>query len=220
MPVIKFCERDGQSGEVIYSTPKDLKNLLFYIFRSDKTYSDTARKRNFGYRGPYGGCEPFYFPREYETDPDMIYEIMMFTINAFPSSHKISLVKHRIVSFSAALGLFPQDLDSLGRKIALFYASYGHTAAYSIHADKYNIHIHIAVNNISYLTGNQLNISFEYNGLMTICNGFESGILDDPDFQESRERILYGDLKYTADVGLSAREQIRTNSKTVRNFPF
>ena len=212
MCVIEFLE-NCQPGEIKYSSPDDLLRLLSYMYRSDKTFSDSVRKKNTAYDGPYCGCEPFFFPKEYETDPDMVYEVMMFTIGAFPRSHAVSLVKHRIVSFHASTGLLPQDLDTLGRQIAQFYANRGHIAAYAVHADTYQTHIHVAVCNVSYLTGNQLRISYEYNILSAMCNEYEDRLMDDPGFRENRERILFGEPCYTANIGLTAREQIRANGK-------
>ena len=81
-----------QPGEIKYSSPDDLLRLLFYMYKTDKTFSDSVRKKNTAYDGPYCGCEPFFFPREYETDPDMVYEVMMFTIGAFPRSHAVSVL--------------------------------------------------------------------------------------------------------------------------------
>ena len=74
MCIIELLE-NCQPGEIKYSSPDDLLRLLSYMYRSDKTFSDSVRKKNTAYDGPYCGCEPFFFPREYETDPVMVCEV-------------------------------------------------------------------------------------------------------------------------------------------------
>lgn len=116
-----------------YETSEDLKHLLQYILRLDKTAEDSQRANTI--TNTLAGCQPAMIPNEYLCDPSAVYNLMLFEVRR---RHKgiPQFAKHRIVSFAATDCILPQDVVSLAERIASIYAKKGYITAYGIHADK------------------------------------------------------------------------------------
>jgi len=217
MPVVKFIQDDDPLS---FTTKEDLLHLLAYMYRFDKSEMDTVRTFN-PFEGYCSGCEPFFFPKEFEHDYESVFQFMMLHNIAFPHLGK-KIVRHRMVSFASSDLILPQDLDPLGREIALFYKDNGFIAAYAVQADHENAHIHIAVNNASYYDGHLFSIPFEFNHLSHLAqqwySKYEAMLDHDTVGRERREGILYGyTLKY-GQIPLSAAEQIKLNSGRMKSY--
>lgn len=115
-----------------YETLEDLKRLLHYILRLDKTAEDSQRANTV--TNTLAGCQPAMIPNEYLCDPSSVYHLMLFEVRR---RHKgiPQFAKHRIVSFAATDCILPQDVVSLAERIASIYAKKGYITAYGIHAD-------------------------------------------------------------------------------------
>ena len=146
-----------------YETLEDLKRLLHYILRLDKTAEDSQRANTI--TNTLAGCQPAMIPNEYLCDPSAVYHLMLFEVRR---RHKgiPQFAKHRIVSFAATDCILPQDVVSLAERIASIYAKKGYITAYGIHADRFNVHIHFAVMQYRF----KHRICFIFNGnLSGIC---------------------------------------------------
>lgn len=112
-----------------YETLEDLKRLLHYILRLDKTAEDSQRANTI--TNTLAGCQPAMIPNEYLCDPSSVYHLMLFEVRR---RHKgiPQFAKHRIVSFAATDCILPQDVVSLAERIASIYAKKGYITAYSI----------------------------------------------------------------------------------------
>ena len=141
-----------------YETLEDLKRLLHYILRLDKTAEDSQRANTI--TNTLAGCQPAMIPNEYLCDPSAVYNLMLFEVRR---RHKgiPQFAKHRIVSFAATDCILPQDVVSLAERIASIYAKNGYITAYGIHADRFNVHIHFAVCAVSFQTQNMFHIQWE-----------------------------------------------------------
>lgn len=116
-----------------YESLEDLKRLLQYILRLDKTAEDSQRANTI--TNTLAGCQPAMIPNEYLCDPSSVYYLMLFEVRR---RHKgiPQFAKHRIVSFAATDCILPQDVVSLAERIASIYAKNGYITAYGIHADQ------------------------------------------------------------------------------------
>ena len=98
-----------------YETLEDLKRLLHYILRLDKTAEDSQRANTI--TNTLAGCQPAMIPNEYLCDPSAVYNLMLFEVRR---RHKgiPQFAKHRIVSFAATDCILPQDVVSLAERIS------------------------------------------------------------------------------------------------------
>ena len=200
-----------------YETLEDLKHLLQYILRLDKTAEDSRRANTI--TNTLAGCQPAMIPNEYLCDPSAVYNLMLFEIRR---RHKEipQFAKHRIVSFSATDYILPQDVVSLAERIASIYAQKGYITAYGIHADNVNVHIHFAVCAVSFQTQNMFHILWEAERKMLVAvtnqwkSEFDVMLQNNIQMRQAREAALYGDdyIKY-GNAPLTAKEQIKQNRK-------
>lgn len=198
-----------------YKDENALFDLLAYVFRPDKTLEDSVRN-NVPYSHIFMGCEPFFNPdKEEEHNVLSVYQAMLAVNSMFPRRCK-TLAKHRIVSFSCAELIIPQDADELGRSIAYFYAAHGYIAAYAVHSDDDNVNLHVVINTTSYIDGRGFGIPYEYKNLEAITNHWYQRhyyrIDHSKRFCDYREKILYGEPVY-GNNAVFCKDQIRNNSK-------
>ena len=190
-----------------YETLEDLKRLLHYILRLDKTAEDSQRANTI--TNTLAGCQP-------------VYHLMLFEVRR---RHKgiPQFAKHRIVSFAATDCILPQDVVSLAERIASIYAKKGYITAYGIHADRFNVHIHFVVCAVSFQTQNMFHIQWEseWNMLVTVTNQwkseFDEMLQNNIQMRQSREAALYGDdiVRY-GSISLTAKGQMNQNKKSKR----
>ena len=73
-----------------YETLEDLKRLLHYILRLDKTAEDSQRANTI--TNTLAGCQPAMIPNEYLCDPSSVYHLMLFEdIKVFRSLQNTAL---------------------------------------------------------------------------------------------------------------------------------
>ena len=189
-----------------YETLEDLKRLLHYILRLDKTAEDSQRANTI--TNTLAGCQPAMIPNEYLCDPSSVYHLMLFEVRR---RHKgiPQFAKHRIVSFAATDCILPQDVVSLAERIASIYAKKGYITAYGIHADRFNVHIHFAVCAVSFQTQNMFDIQWK--------SEFDEMLQNNIQMRQSREAALYGDdiVRY-GSISLTAKGQMNQNKKSKR----
>lgn len=189
-----------------YETLEDLKRLLHYILRLDKTAEDSQRANTI--TNTLAGCQPAMIPNEYLCDPSSVYHLMLFEVRR---RHKgiPQFAKHRIVSFAATDCILPQDVVSLAERIASIYAKNGYITAYGIHADRFNVHIHFAVCAVSFQTQNMFHIQWK--------SEFDEMLQNNIQMRQSREAALYGDdiVRY-GSISLTAKGQMNQNRKSKR----
>lgn len=156
-----------------YETSEDLKHLLQYILRLDKTAEDSQRANTI--TNTLAGCQPAMIPNEYLCDPSAVYHLMLFEVKRRQKG-TTQFAKHRIVSFAATDCVLPQDVVSLAERIASIYAKNGYITAYGIHADRFNVHIHFAVCAVSFQTQNMFHIQWEAERkmLVSVTNQWKS----------------------------------------------
>jgi len=203
-----------------YETLEDLKRLLQYILRLDKTAEDSRRVNTI--TNILAGCQPAMIPNEYLCDPSAVYNLMLFEVRR---RHKgiSQLAKHRIISFAATDCILPQDVVSLAERIASIYAQKGYITAYGIHADNVNVHIHFAVCGVSFQTQNMFHIQWEAERKMleTVTNQWKSEfdvmLQNNIQMRQAREAALYGDdiVRY-GSIPLTAKGQMIQNRKSKR----
>lgn len=189
-----------------YETLEDLKRLLHYILRLDKTAEDSQRANTI--TNTLAGCQPAMIPNEYLCDPSSVYNLMLFEVRR---RHKgiPQFAKHRIVSFAATDCILPQDVVSLAERIASIYAKNGYITAYGIHADRFNVHIHFAVCAVSFQTQNMFHIQWK--------SEFDEMLQNNIQMRQSREAALYGDdiVRY-GSIPRTAKGQMIQNKKSKR----
>ena len=189
-----------------YETLEDLKRLLHYILRLDKTAEDSQRANTI--TNTLAGCQPAMIPNEYLCDPSSVYHLMLFEVRR---RHKgiPQFAKHRIVSFAATDCILPQDVVSLAERIASIYAKKGYITAYGIHADRFNVHIHFVVCAVSFQTQNMFHIQWE--------SEFDEMLQNNIQMRQSREAALYGDdiVRY-GSIPRTAKGQMIQNRKSKR----
>ena len=189
-----------------YETLEDLKRLLHYILRLDKTAEDSQRANTI--TNTLAGCQPAMIPNEYLCDPSSVYHLMLFEVRR---RHKgiPQFAKHRIVSFAATDCILPQDVVSLAERIASIYAKNGYITAYGIHADRFNVHIHFAVCAVSFQTQNMFHIQWK--------SEFDEMLQNNIQMRQSREAALYGDdiVRY-GSISVTAKGQMIQNKKSKR----
>lgn len=61
-----------------YESLEDLKRLLHYILRLDKTAEDSQRANTI--TNTLAGCQPAMIPNEYLCDPSSVYNLMLFEV--------------------------------------------------------------------------------------------------------------------------------------------
>ena len=200
-----------------YETLEDLKHLLQYILRLDKTAEDSQRANTI--TNTLAGCQPAMIPNEYLCDPSAVYHLMLFAVRRRQKG-TTQFAKHRIVSFAVTDCILPQDVVSLAERIASIYAKNGYITAYGIHADRFNVHIHFAVCAVSFQTQNMFHIQWEAERKMLVSvtnqwkSEFDEMLQNNIPMRQSREAALYGDdIVLYGSVPITAKGQMVQNRR-------
>lgn len=161
MPIIKFV---NESEKIEYPTEQDVCSLLCYAFAPQKTIMNDNQ---------FVGCKPFGFPFWYMRNPLAVHQFMEFN-HKRQFKHRKDLAKHRVISFSKEENPLIATLKVIAERIVSFYADNGYIAAYAIHFDTENTHIHVIVDTISYENLNKFHMSFQYerNQINRILNDY------------------------------------------------
>ena len=96
-----------------YETLEDLKHLLQYILKLDKTAEDSQRANTI--TNTLAGCQPAMIPNEYLCDPSSVYHLVLFEVRR---RHKgiPQFAKHRIVSLRSNRLYFATGCSISSRK--------------------------------------------------------------------------------------------------------
>ena len=161
MPIIKFV---NESEKIEYPAEQDVCSLLCYAFDPQKTIINDSQ---------FVGCKPFGFPFWYMRNPLAVHQFMEFN-HKRQFKHRKDLAKHRVISFSTEENPLIATLKVIAERIVSFYADNGYIAAYAIHFNTKNPHIHIIVDTISYENLNKFHMSFRYewNQINEILNDY------------------------------------------------
>ena len=150
MPVI---ESINQKYPRAYAFPQDVKNLLCYIAKPDAT-----------------AYPPFSCQHLIGAMPDIISadqpgawkraaRLFFHQLELYPKQG--CLMQHRVISFSSEESQDPVMAFCLAKEVAAFYFERGYISFFGVHQDTNNIHIHIAVSNISWKDGSYFFICSE-----------------------------------------------------------
>lgn len=165
MPVIKFVNEENKER---YDTEESVYNLIYYIFNECKTTCDDVRP---GYAiGDFAGCSHFFGPEYWQIRPDIVVG-QMIANNCAYGKREFNLLKHRIISFSNDECVVPHEALKLAKHIADAYGE-NYITAYGIHLDSKSIHIHLAVDCISWKDGKRFSVSYEYRWISAMVQGW------------------------------------------------
>ena len=168
MPVI---ESINQKYPRAYAFPQDVKNLLCYIAKPDAT-----------------AYPPFSCQHLIGAMPDIISadqpgawkraaRLFFHQLELYPKQG--CLMQHRVISFSSEESQDPVMAFCLAKEVAAFYFERGYISFFGVHQDTNNIHIHIAVSNISWKDGSYFFICSElallYSGINEWYQNYMSG---------------------------------------------
>ena len=142
MPVI---ESINQKYPRAYAFPQVVKNLLCYIAKPDAT-----------------AYPPFSCQHLIGAMPDIISAVQpgawkraarlfFHQLELYPKQG--GLMQHRVISFSREESQDPMMAFCLAKEVAAFYFYRGYLSFFGVHTDTDNLHIHIAVSNISWKDG-------------------------------------------------------------------
>ena len=88
-------------------------------------------------------------------------------------------MQHRVISFSSEESQDPMMAFCLAKAVASFYFDRGYLSFFGVHTDTDNLHIHIAVSNISWKDGSYFFIFGEtallYSGINEWYQNYMSG---------------------------------------------
>ena len=170
MPVIESINQK-YSGSCPYAFPQDMKNLLSYIAELNAT------------EYPPHSCQHLI-----GATPDIISAdqpgawkraAMLFRHQLALYPKQGSLMQHRVISFGNEESQDPMMAFCLAKEVAAFYFERGYISFFGVHMDTNNIHIHIAVSNISWKDGSRFFICNElpllYSGINEWYQNYMSG---------------------------------------------
>ena len=136
-----------------YAFPRDVKNLLRYIAKPDAT-----------------AYPPFSCQHLIGAVPDIVSadqpgawkraaSLFLHQLELYPKQG--CLMQHRVISFSREESQDPVMAFCLAKEVAAFYFERGYLSFFGVHMDTDNLHIHIAVSNISWKDGSYFFICSE-----------------------------------------------------------
>lgn len=85
---------------------------------------------------------------------------------------KRNLLKHRIISFHRWDCILPDEAFNLAAYVSQAYGE-RYITAYGVHVDTNNVHIHLAIDTISWKDGSRFDISFELKWLRSMISSWE-----------------------------------------------
>lgn len=208
---IEFLETNK---EKIYNGEQSIGYLVNYVMNIQKVMEDKLRVNTTDLI--CSGCSPFPFPHICENNPEEVIFLMKTNMRTWGKGYD-DVMRHRIISVPAHEYVCPVDLYLLGRRIVDFYSRKGFISCYGVHRNTYEFHVHIAVNTISYVNGNKMSISYEFNHIYGIVNDWQKNLndkLSDYKRKERYENILFGDDCVPLHMkGLGAIDQIKANKE-------
>lgn len=170
MPVIEDINRK-YLGFCPYAFPEDIKNLLSYIAEPNAT------------EYPPHSCQHLIgaMPDIISADQPGAWKraAMLFRHQFALYPKQGSLMQHRVISFGNEESQDPMMAFSLAKEVAAFYFYRGYLSFFGVHMDTDNLHIHIAVSNISWKDGSNFficnELSLLYSGINEWYQNYMSG---------------------------------------------
>lgn len=160
MPVIEDINRK-YSGSCPYAFPQDMKNLLRYIAKPNATEYPAGSCRHLV------GAMPDIILANQPGAWERAFHLFNRQLELFPKQG--SLMQHRVISFSSEELQDPVMAFCLAKAVAAFYFDHGYLSFFGVHMDTDNLHIHIAVSNISWKDGSHFficnELSLLYSGI-------------------------------------------------------
>ena len=150
MPVI---ESINQKYPRAYAFPQDVKNLLCYIAKPDATaYPPLSCQHLIG-------AMPDIISVDQPGAWKRAARLFFHQLELYPKQG--CLMQHRVISFSREESQDPVMAFCLAKEVAAFYYERGYLSFFGVHMDTDNLHIHIAVSNISWKDGSYFFICSE-----------------------------------------------------------
>ena len=150
MPVI---ESINQKYPRAYAFPQDVKNLLCYIAKPDATaYPPLSCQHLIG-------AMPDIISADQPGAWKRAARLFFHQLELYPKQG--CLMQHRVISFSSEESQDPMMAFCLAKAVASFYFDRGYLSFFGVHTDTDNLHIHIAVSNISWKDGSYFFICSE-----------------------------------------------------------
>lgn len=165
MSIIKAV---NENKKIHYDTEESVYRLISYIFEISKTSCDEIRVGNV--IGDFVGCSHFMGSYEQSIDPELVALQMIINNNVY-GKNKGNLLKHRIISFDNIDCVLPEEALQLARYISEAYGE-KYITAYGVHLDSKNIHIHLAIDTISWQDGLRFSISYEFKWLSAMVSAW------------------------------------------------
>ena len=128
-----------------YAFPQDMENLLHYIAKPNATEYPPLSCRHLI------GAMPDIILADQPGAWERAFHLFNRQLELFPKQG--SLMQHRVISFGDEEVQDPILAFWLATKVAGFYFERGYISFFGVHQDTNNIHIHIAVSNISWKDG-------------------------------------------------------------------
>lgn len=167
MSAIKFV---NEENKISYDTSVSLENIIYYIYNECKTSFDSVRP---GHAiGDFVGCSAFFGTSEQMLMPEYVVSQMLANNQAYGKMEG-NLIKHRIISFDESDCVKPYEALGLAQYIANAYGE-KYITAFGIHLDSKNIHIHLAIDTISWIDGKRFSVGFERNWLYSMIKTWEN----------------------------------------------
>ena len=108
-------------------------------------------------------------------------------------------VRHFFISFDNESGLIPPDLDRIGMNVCYYYSD-RYQIVYGVHEDTDHLHIHFAMNTVSYVDGSMYSSGYEDSYRLT---NYVTDVLKkynkDIDDLESMPSFIYNDGSLSDD---------------------
>ena len=150
MPVI---ESINQKYPRAYAFLQDVKNLLCYIAKPDATaYPPLSCQHLIG-------AMPDIISADQPGAWKRAARLFFHQLELYPKQG--CLMQHRVISFSREESQDPVMAFCLAKEVAAFYYERGYLSFFGVHMDTDNLHIHIAVSNISWKDGSYFFICSE-----------------------------------------------------------
>ena len=154
-----------------YAFPQDMENLLHYIAKPNATEYPPKSCRYLV------GAMPDIILADQPRAWERAFHLFNYQFELFPKQG--SLMQHRVISFSNEEAQDPVMAFCLAREVAAFYFDRGYISFFGVHMDTDNLHIHIAVSNISWKDGSNFFICNElpllYSGINEWYQNYMSG---------------------------------------------
>ena len=159
------------SGSCPYAFPQDVKRLLRYIADPSATeYPPHSCQHLIG-------ATPDIISADQPGAWKRAARLFFHQLELYPKQG--SLMQHRVISFSSEESQDPVMAFCLAKAVASFYFDCGYLSFFGVHTDTDNLHIHIAVSNISWKDGSYFFICGElallYSGINEWYQNYMSG---------------------------------------------